>query len=143
MARKATASDVSQVLSWLRQEVRKSLRRRVGNLIDALRARTLCEARELTYGLSRDLEGLGSIRSHVILQEIAAILNEERAFENCDEISVLLLSLEQELDRRDSSDVHSPLDLLANIPIRSRTRLSLREEASCSGKLNVLTRKTT
>ena len=107
MARKARKTQIEEMVLWLERETTDRIRSKAGRLIDALQARAILDAREITAELSNDLDIFGTSETRSTLSELSALLASDRVFSNCDRLSYLLLDLEHRLSATPMASVAS------------------------------------
>lgn len=99
MAQKATESDLQAFLEGLSEEIHACLSSSTGELISALQARAVEHARRIAARLQQELNLCDSDRPSYFLAQIVTLLYYDDVFLHCDELSVWLLALENELQQ--------------------------------------------
>lgn len=98
MAQSISTEDLRGPLQEPKEHLLRSLVASVGKLICALQKRHLPEARRIAAELARDLCLCDCFRAQYWISRIISLLTDEHVFDRCDELSVWLLFVEQEVE---------------------------------------------
>lgn len=123
MARKARKTEIEEMVFWLEHETTDRIRSKAGRLIDALQARAILDAREITAELSNDLDIFGTSETRSTFSELSALLASDAVFSNCDRLSYFLLDLEHRFSATPMASVGS--SVLQGPPLRKAIPLDL------------------